>query len=161
MTKRDRLPSPSVAFSHRVNEHVMSPLESPVSGELTTSFAGSNLGAAKNPGRISDFWLSVGASGKDDSNPLEISGEVFINGTTALSTLAGIGHVSGEASQQKTTRVTGDTGITQAVIDTDANTVNPGDVITYDITVDRTASPTTEISSLAVVVELEPLIPYK
>jgi len=159
--KRDRLPSPSVAFGHRVNEMVTSPLVADYSGELIASIVKGNLGAVVDPARVVDVWISEGASGKDDDSPLEISGEVFINGVSVLSTTVGIGHVSGEASQHKTTRVTGDTGITQAVVDTDANTANPGDVVTYDIILDRTSDPTTEISSVSLVVELEPLNPYR
>lgn len=159
--KRDRLPSPSVAFSHRVNEMITSPLRVDLSGEVIASIVTGNLGAVIDPSRIADVWLSVGASGKDDAQDLDISGEVYINNVTALSTRPTIAHVSGEASQQKTTRVTGDTGIIQAVVDTDANTANPGDSITYDLTLVRTATPTTEISSVSLVVELEPLNPYR
>ncbi|MCK5609741.1 hypothetical protein KAR91_48150, partial [Candidatus Pacearchaeota archaeon] len=65
---------------------------------------------------------------------------------------------SGEASQQKTTRVTGDTGIVQAAVNMDANTVTDGDMLTYDLDVARTASPDVEISNVVLVVELEPII---
>jgi hypothetical protein len=67
--------------------------------------------------------------------------------------------VSGEASQQKTTIATGDTGITQAVMDTDNNSYNPGDVITVTLSLTRTASPTTEMLNPVIVLELEPESP--
>jgi hypothetical protein len=67
-----------------------------------------------------------------------------------------IAHISGETSQHKTTIVTGDTGITQAVINRDANSVAPGDVITAKFTVERTASPTTEITDPVINVGMKP-----
>jgi hypothetical protein len=67
-----------------------------------------------------------------------------------------ISHVSGEASQQKTTKVTGDTGITQGVVDPTANTFTAGDIFTYELYLQRTATPTTEIANPCIVVELEP-----
>jgi len=159
--KKNRLPSPSVVFGHQVNEMITSPQVIAPSGEFTASIVTGNLGPVLDPARISDSWLSVGASGKDDDDDLSLTGSVYINGVAALSTEPAIAHVSGEASQQKTTRVTGDTGITHAVVDTDNNTANPGDVITYDLTLVRTASPTTEMSSVSLVVELEPLNKYR
>ena len=81
--------------------------------------------------------LSVNQGGQDDSDQLRVSGEVFINDTTCLTTVPSIGYVSGEASQQKTTAVTGDTSITQAVVDQAANSFNPGDVFTYNFTIEN------------------------
>jgi len=103
-------------------------------------------------------WMSVGAGGQDDDNSLQVTGEVYINGTSCLSTRPAIGYTSGEASQQKTTRVTGDPGIVQAAVDMDANTVTDGDMLTYDLDVARTSSPDVEISNVVLVVELEPII---
>ncbi|MFA6735898.1 MAG: hypothetical protein WCR87_03145 [Saccharofermentanales bacterium] len=134
------------------------PLFVSVSGNLTSSVSGAPIGAARCAGRVRKFWFTLGASGKDDTNPLQVSGELKINGTTCLSTRPSIGHISGEASQHKTTLVTGDTGMTQAVIDGDANSFSAGDIFTYDLDLVRTASPDTEISSIVVCAELEPLI---
>jgi len=153
-----KVPRPSVAFPQQVNEVALSPMVAVPSGELRVTQLETPIGSPIIAGRIKDVWMSIGASGNTaDSYPLQVSGEVFINGVSALSTKMSINHISGEASQQKTTKVTGDTGITQAVIDQDANSVVPGDVITYTLTVDRTATPTIEMSNLVVVVELEPL----
>jgi len=75
-----------------------------------------------------------------------------------LSTVPSICHISGEASQAKTTKVTGDTGIIQAVIDEDANTFSPGDIFTVEIIgIKRTSTPTTEIANIVIVVEVEPV----
>jgi hypothetical protein len=127
-----------------------------VSGELTATVGGAPLGAPRFDGSIEDVWISVGASGKDDTNSLSVEADVRINGTSALTTKPKIAHVSGEASQQKTTKVSGDTGVTQVDLNESANTFSAGDVISYDLVLTRTASPTTEISNVALVVELLP-----
>ena len=148
-------PYPSVNFSKQVNE-VAEPSQMVVfSGELTANKTGFPIGACKDGGEIVGVWLSVGASGKDDDTALSATLDIKINGTTCLTTSPDIAHVSGEASQQKTTKATGDTGITEAVLDSDANDCAAGDMITGSLTLTRT-SPTTEISNVAVVVEFEP-----
>lgn len=149
-------PYPSVNFSKQVNEVAEPSLVAVFSGELTANQTDFPFGPAKGAGEIVDAWLSVGASGKDDAEDLSVALDVKINGTTCLTTSPAIAHVSGEASQQKTTKETGDTGITEKVIDPDANDYVAGDMITGSLTLTRTASPTTEISNVAVVVELEP-----
>lgn len=149
-------PFPQPGWRQRITVNSVAPLVDYYSGEISANVKTCPIGAVTHAARIVDYWLTVGASGKDDSNPLAISGELYINGTTCLSTLPSIAHVSGEASQHKTTKVTGDTGIAQAVF-TSANTVSPGDLLSYDLTIERTNTPTTEISNVALVVELEPL----
>jgi hypothetical protein len=146
-------PSPSAAKLWAAN--AMPPMMDVVSGEFTTNVTGKPLGAVGMSGRVSNVWMSVGASGKDDAATLSLTVDVKINGTTCLTTKPIIAHVSGEASQQKTTKTSTDTGVTQTVLSS-ANTVADGDVITYDLTLTRTASPTTEMSNAAVVVEFEP-----
>jgi hypothetical protein len=127
------------------------------SGEITVSQTGVNLGMARYGGRILNLGLSVLASGKDDTNALSIEADVFINGTSALTTKPKIAHVSGEVSQQKTTLQTGDTGITKAVVNAAAAEFAVGDVITFNFEITRTASPTTEISNPIALLEVEPL----
>jgi hypothetical protein len=146
-------PSPSAIKQWAAN--AVPPLLAVVSGELTTNISGAPLGACGLPGTISDVWFSVEASGKDDTNTLSMTIDVKKNGTTVLSTAPIIAHVSGEASQQKTTKTSTDTGVTQAVL---TNTsVSQGDVFTYDMALTRTSSPTTEMHTFAVVVEFEPV----
>jgi hypothetical protein len=150
-------PFPGAAFEALMDANVMSPMVGIYSGEIIRNIGETPIGAVRKGGVVVDVWMSVGASGNTATQvPLMISGEVLINGATCLSTVPVISHVSGESSQQKTTKVTGDTGITQAVVDTTANTVTDGDIITFKATLDRTASPTTEISNLCIVVELGP-----
>jgi len=148
-------PYPSAGFPKLVAANVLPPLVAVVSGELTSNVTSAPMGAARFSGYISDVWLSVAGSGKDDAATLSLTADVMINGTTCLTTNPVIAHVSGEAAQQKTTKVSGDTGVTQAVLSS-SNSVSQGDVISYSLTLTRTASPTTEINNAAVVVEFEP-----
>lgn len=150
-------PFPTPAIMRQLSANIMPPLQDPVSGEILIAQNYRNLGAAQLPGRVTDVWMSVRESGKDDDYALNFSGEVRINGTSCLTTVPTIGHVSGEDSQQKTTRITGDTGIVQAVIDNDNNSFDAGAVFTWDLTLSRTATPTTEINNPVMVVVLEPL----
>lgn len=127
-----------------------------VSGEFTADKLNAPITVPKKAGKIGNVFLSCEQSGKDDAETLSFTCDVRINGTSCLTTPPVIAHVSGEVSQQKTTKVTGDTGITQAVMDSDNWTYNEGDVITGDLVITRTASPTTEIRTPCVIVELEP-----
>jgi len=128
-----------------------------VSGEVTASKNSLSLGLARYGGKILGVGLSVLASGKDDTNSLYVEADVRINGVSCLTTKPKIAHVSGEASMQKTTLETGDTGITQAVVNQSANTFAVGDLISWNMELTRTASPTTEISNPSIIVEVEPL----
>lgn len=150
-------PKPSVTFDAHVG--MVAPLMAMFSGEINNTQGIRPMGAAPYNGIIKDVWMSVGASGKNDTSVPTITGDVLINGTTCLSTNPIIAHVSGEASQQKTTKVTGDTGVTQAVVLSTAKVVVPGDVITCKLTYSGAASPTTKISQAVIVVELEPYAP--
>lgn len=156
MARRKLGPYPVTNFPQLVNEVAENPFTVTISGEITASKLGAPLGAVKFPGKVVDVWMSIVGSGKDDSNTLSIEGNVYINGTTCLSTQPKIAHVSGEAATNKTTKVTGSTGITQGVVDADADDVSAGDIITGDIALTRTASPTTEMNNAALVVEIEP-----
>jgi len=154
--KQRKGPYPSPSFAKLGSADIVSPLVATISGEFTVSKRGVPLGSVALPCRVADVWASVGASGKDDSNTLSFAVNVKINGTTCLSTQPVIAHVSGEASTNKTTKETGDTGVTQAVLSS-SNSVSVGDVITYDLVLTRTSSPTTEMANATVVVEFEPV----
>lgn len=156
MTRPNTGPYPNPGFAKQVSSVVLQPLVVNFSGEVTTHKTGFPIGAPRVAGYISNVYLSVGRVGKDDSNTLSLAGNVYINGTTCLTTEPAIAHVSGEAAAtQKTTVVEGDTGITQAVL-ASTNTFNPGDVITGNLTLTRTASPSTEMANVCIVVELMP-----
>lgn len=156
---RHLTPYNSPHFSKQVENSLSQSFGVSVSGEFTASRSGVPLGAVKTAGKVANVFLSVDKTGKDDTNQLAVSGEVFINSVSCLTTKPSIAHVSGEVSQQKTTLITGDTGIAQAVIDTDNNSYNPGDVLTAELTLQRTATPTTEMINPVIVVELEPESP--
>ena len=149
-------PLPYPRFKRDLAAHVTEPGQVQVSGEVTASVS-LPVGMMRTSGRIKAVDMSVLASGKDDTNALNVAGDVAINGVSCLTTNPEIAHVSGEASQQKTTfSVAGDTGITAAVVDETANTYNAGDVITATFTLTRTASPTTEINTPAMMIEFYP-----
>ena len=154
--KQRRGPYPSIGARKQWAANDPSPMMAVLSGEISDSRPGMPLGAANVSGRISNVWMSVGASGKDDAETLSMTADVKINGTSCLTTAPIIAHVSGEASTNKTTKADDDTGVTQAAVDPDANDVSYGDVITYDMTLTRTASPTTEMGTFAIAVEFEP-----
>ena len=154
--ERKQGPFPSPAFLKQVAANAIVPLMYSYSGELTGTRSNQPLGVAVTSGKISGVWMTIEASGKDDTNTLSLSGDISINGTSCLTTNPVIAHVSGEASQHKTTVVTGDTGITQTVLDADNIAVVQGDIITCDLTLTRTASPTTEMKNPCIVVEFEP-----
>jgi len=132
------------------------PMMALISGEITATVCNAALGAVNVSGSIKAVWLSVEESGKDDTNTLSFTVDVKINGTTCLTTQPIIAHVSGEASTNKTTKTSLDTGVTQSVMDASANDVTLGDMLTYEMTLTRTASPTTEMRNIAIAVEIEP-----
>lgn len=149
-------PYPSPGFRKMVEANSASPITEVISGEITADVRGAVLGAAPVTGFVRSFWISLRQSGKDDSNTLSAEADLKINGVSCLTTKPKIAHVSGEASTNKTTRESTDTGITQSVIDRDNDDVALGDLLTYDLDVTRTASPTTEMAQAALVVEIEP-----
>lgn len=155
--EQNRGPFPGVGFKEQVAANSPFPMQVLFSGEIVNDFQSVPVGAANYAGRISAPWLSVLQSGKDDTNTLSLTVDILINGTSCLTTAPIIAHVSGEASTNKTTKTDDDTGVTQAVVDPDNNTVSEGDFITCDVTLTRTASPTTEMEHLAVAVPIYPV----
>jgi len=149
-------PFENPSFASQIESVNMSPMIACFSGEITADKGGYPIGAARFAGHISDVWITVEGSGKDDTNPLSMAANAYINGVSCLTTPPAIAHVSGEASAQKSTVSTGDTGITQAVVNSSANQFSAGDIITVGLTMTRTASPTTEMANACVVVEIMP-----
>jgi len=155
--KQRQGPYPGAGFLQMMAANGVFQMQALKSGELTGNITDAPLGSVNDGGKVSDVWVSVECSGKDDTNTLSLTVDVKINGTSCLSTTPIIAHVSGEASTNKTTKNDTDTGITVRVLDTDNYDVSPGDMLTYDMTLTRTASPTTEMRNMAVVVEFEPV----
>ncbi|RJR46021.1 MAG: hypothetical protein C4576_11370 [Desulfobacteraceae bacterium] len=156
MTRRYLGPFPNPGFAKQVNEVMETSLVGLISGEIGADYLGVPLGAAKGEGKVVDVWLSLGDSGRDDGDALSVELDVKINGTSCLTTKPEISGEAGAASTNKTTKEDDDTGVTQAVIDTSNNEYVAGDVFTYDLTLTRTATPTTEMANAVIVVELEP-----
>ena len=102
-SRLDSGPLPTQRFAQQVSDVAMPPLYGFVSGEITASQMGNTLGVARFDGAIVGVYGSVLASGKDDTNALSVEFDVKINGTSVLTTKPKIAHVSGEASQFKTT----------------------------------------------------------
>ena len=149
-------PRTSPNFEKQVAHDVLAPLNLLISGEFTNSVYGSVVGAARFAGKVVNVWWSVGACGRDDDNQLSGEVDVKINGTTCLSTKPSIRYVSGETSQQKTTKVTGDTGITKGVVNSSNAAFEAGDIFTVDLVLVSQSSPDVKMGSAVVVVELEP-----
>ena len=147
-------PSPGARKQWAANDP--SPMIALVSGELTANVTNAPIGAVNIAGKVSNVWLSVEESGKDDAADLSLTVDVKINGTSCIDTAPIIAHVSGEASTNKTTKDDADTGVTQCTMDGDNNSVSYGDILTYDMVLTRTASPTTEMRTFAIAVEFEP-----
>ena len=153
--RKDGHPLPEVAWPQRLALNVLPPLMASISGELTATTV-VNLGMARFKGAVKEIHLSVGASGSDiGGDPLSISADVRINGTTCVSTAPVVAHVTGETSVQKSTKSSSDTGITQCVLDYTNYTFNAGDLIEATFVVTRT-TPEVEIANPCIIVELEP-----
>uniref|UniRef100_A0A6M3IQE5 Uncharacterized protein n=1 Tax=viral metagenome TaxID=1070528 RepID=A0A6M3IQE5_9ZZZZ len=150
------VPMGDVSENRRLSANIMPPLMDVISGEVYYNQYGRPLGAAHNSGRVSDFYLSVLECGRDDDAPINLSGELYINGVTCLTTKPSIGGAASEAGSQKTTRIAGDDDITQAVIDGSANDVTAGDVLSWDCIIDSQSSPDTKINGIVAVVVFEP-----
>jgi len=154
--KANRGPFPSPAAKKHWAANNLNQLFSAHSGEFTSNVIGNPIGAPKEGGKITNVAISLGGSGAvEHGSDLSIAANVYINGTTCLSTQPEIAAVSGESATHKTSRDTSDSGVTQAVIDTDARNFSPGDLITYDLVVTRT-TPDSELVNPVVVVDIEP-----
>ncbi len=152
-----RGPFPGPSFDKQVAGVSMQLDMDCISGEVDTSVGGRSLGIARYAGKVLGVHLSM-MSGKDDAaDDLYVEADVMINGVTCLTTKPQIAYVSGEAAVQKSTLVTTGTGLTQAVVNVAASEFAVGDVITWNMLLTRTASPTVEVSNPSIIVEVEPL----
>lgn len=154
-----RMPKPSVKFENHVSAWVQPPMTGCFSGELKASTGRIPLGLARFPGSVANCSLSA-IVGKDNAQALAVAVQFYINDVSVCSTPAAVAHVSGEAAQVKTTKglAASVTGKTIAVLGSDL-TVSEGDILSYALTLTRTATPTTEIKDVSVMVEIEPNLP--
>jgi hypothetical protein len=152
-------PLPSPGFPQQVAAVVQPPFIGFYSGEVVASIGQRPLGMTRYAGRVTGVYMAVSSCGKDDTpaNTPRISGEVYINGVSCLTTTPKIGCVSGETAAQKTTMVEADDDyVVAAVVDQTANEVAAGDVITWALTYGGSTSPTTKIKHPCVLVEVTP-----
>jgi len=149
------------AEMRRIDRLVMPPLIGLISGELTADRPRCVMGAARTSGIVTDAWISMYGCGRDDTNGLSGEVDIKINGTSIFTTKPIIRSNHSEAAAHKTTKVSGDKEITQAAINPSARSFVAGDVFTFDFDITRTASPTTEMSNLVVVAELEESKPIR
>ena len=108
----------------------------------------------KFKGRVVDCVASVLATGADGSNPLHSTFTPKKNNTNLCTTNANIDKTA--AANNIATTVNPGTGITQAALKKDATIeFQPGDVIHWDYTIQRTATPSSEIKGPAICLILE------
>jgi hypothetical protein len=142
----------------RIAANILPPMMASISGEIN-QISGeyyTPIGVARFAGEINDVNLSVVSCGRDNTNPLSIEARVYINHVEALSTYPKLTFVSGEAPGHKTTFSAASSGVQKAVVDRDNSKFDAGDIISVSFVPVRTPTPTNEISSPCVVVELEP-----
>jgi len=133
--------------------NMQAPLMGVHSGEITASVVDAPIGVATVGGTITGVWLSVKNRGADaGSNNLAIAADIKVAGTSCLTTQPAI---SKSAAAARADTFDAATGITQAVIDKDNDTVATGDLIEMCLTLTRT-TPETEIQSVVVTLDIEP-----
>lgn len=148
---------PDPNFDRQVSDVVSPPMVAVVSGEFIASKRGAVLGVVRHPGRISGVILSAESVGKNDTQVPTATGNVYINGVSCLTTNPVVAAVSGEAAQHKTTEPNAaDTGVTAAVINQAANTVQRGDVVSFSIEYSGNTNPTTKMKNVTMLVEFDP-----
>ena len=146
-----------VSEAIQMSRDMVAPLQGFVSGEITTNKGGVIIGSSPVAGKITKVWFSLESGGVDAAQNLGVSADVKIAGTTCLTTDPAYLRTAGAGSRTAISTVSTGTGITQGVVNTGANTVAPGNLITCDLTVTRTATPTYEMKGFVMVVEFEPV----
>lgn len=127
------------------------PIIVPISGEITANKHGIPVCVPDFAGRVQDAFLSVSGRGVDGSNALSLELDLQVGGTSVFGTKPKI--EKGSADAYATTAISGE-GVTEAVVDDDNNTFAIGQPILANLTLVRTATPTTEIKSPVIVVYL-------
>jgi hypothetical protein len=161
---RERVPKPFVKAEVGISAWVQPPIVGIHSGELKVDTCKIPIGMVRFDGVIRSIDLSIG-SGKDDAaDELSVTANVYkgVAGATAVCTTAPkLAYVSGEANSAKTTMgvVSATTDIIPAVLNAVNAAVSAGDIIWMQLDVTRTATPPNEISGVAVMVEIDPVLP--
>ena len=119
-------------------------------GDILASVTATLLGVADTEGTVGVPVLQVANRGVDTTEALSLELDVLINGVSALTTKP---KITKAADDGDSTAVAG-AGITVGVVDAAKNILAAGDLITYTLTLVRTASPTTEIADAHVQVPI-------
>lgn len=150
-------PLPVPDFRRMVANEVMPPFVDIISGEVAAN-ADRPLGIARFAGKIKNVNLSCADCGWDaDAQAPYFSADVRINGVSAMTTKPAIKGNDDESEQKTTYSDAGDAGITEAVIDTAANTFAQGDVLSWYLTYSGETSPDAKIKMPGIVVECDPV----
>lgn len=151
--KKRQPPYPGMVSLKHVVTNTPTAVSAAYSGAITTNIPNIQVGAASVDGEISDVWFALGDCGVDASHALYIEADVYINGTTCLSTRP---RSYARAAGARVNTIASGQYIRIASISTSANKVVRGDQITCDVVLTRTASPTTEIQNFVVCVDIQP-----
>jgi len=125
-------------------------LQAATSGDITASVTATFLGIALQAGTIPRAVLYVGNTGTDASNALNLELDVLINTVSIFTTKPKLDKTAADGAR---TNVAG-TGVTVGVVNAAANIVAAGDIITYTLTLVRTASPSDEMDTAKAEVQL-------
>jgi len=148
-----KLPMPSVNFGNILKQQMVKDDRASQIfsynkvGNITANISEAPVGAVLEDGVITDFLVALGNRGRDDAETLSIAAVLKKNGTSVLSGEVTLSDsASGEAGTLSFASVP--TFETTAVI--------RGDLLSLDLTVTRTASPTTEMQNLYTTVKIVP-----
>jgi len=133
----------------RHSDYISSAFPEDIISSLTDAFAF----IAPGNGKITNVGLYVANTGEDGANPLEIEADVKIAGTSIFNTKP---KITKDATDGSSTYESG-TGITQPVFNltTGIRDFAVGDLITIDLNLTRTATPTDEMSGIVVIIDYE------
>lgn len=118
-------------------------------GDITASVTATAVGIARGAGTISRGGFRLGNTGADSTNPLSLELDVLINGTSIYTTKPALAKTASDGAST----LSAGTGVTVGVIDETKNILAAGDVITYTLTLTRTASPSDEMADALVVID--------
>jgi len=118
--------------------------------DLTASLTAAAIAVAHTAGTIPRAGFRLANTGTDASNPLSAELDVLINGVSIFTTKPVIAKAAADGAHS----FTAGTGVTVGVVNAAANIIAAGDVITYTLTMTRTATPGDEMDGLLVDVEL-------
>lgn len=118
-------------------------------GDLTASVAASPMGTGHAAGAVTKAVFTLGNTGADGTDDLALEGDVLINGVTVFSVKPALTKAAADGAWTESAG----TGVTVGVIDTAADDVVQGDILTAAFTLTRT-TPEDEMADLYLYVEI-------